>query len=96
MIAVAPIGRLGNVMGEYASIFALKELFNVSAVLTISHKTTVEEYFPRLSLPVVEMGELTLFGIKWHRRLSVCLPWKCFRHRYLSVNCRVILVCIGN
>ena len=56
VIGVEPLGRLGNIMGEYATLFALQRTFNVSAVLTSAHEKYLRSFFPHLSLPVVNDG----------------------------------------
>lgn len=49
------IGRLGNVLGEYASLYALHRIYNVTAFITPKHKTIVN-IFPNLSLKQIEVA----------------------------------------
>uniref|UniRef100_A0A6A7FW40 L-Fucosyltransferase n=1 Tax=Hirondellea gigas TaxID=1518452 RepID=A0A6A7FW40_9CRUS len=42
-------------MGEYATIYALHKIFNVSAVLTSKQKHEFHGHFPYLSLPVIKI-----------------------------------------
>ncbi|KAK7017566.1 hypothetical protein SK128_027598, partial [Halocaridina rubra] len=50
VITSEPAGRTGNIMGEYATLYALHHLYNVSVVVTGSMKEHLGA-FPRLSLP---------------------------------------------
>ncbi|XP_047492404.1 galactoside 2-alpha-L-fucosyltransferase SEC1-like isoform X4 [Penaeus chinensis] len=47
-----PLGRLGNVMGEYASLWALTRIYNVTAFVTPSMRAKLA-FFNSLSLPVI-------------------------------------------
>ena len=45
-------GKLGNNMGEYATLFALAKIYNVSVVMTHKQKKELNTIFPHLSLPL--------------------------------------------
>ncbi|KAF2365687.1 Glycosyl transferase family 11 [Trinorchestia longiramus] len=54
VISVHPKGRLGNLMGEYATLFALQKIYNVSAVLTPNFSTAIRTPFKGISMPTIE------------------------------------------
>ena len=62
-------GGLGNAMGEYATIFALARIYNVSVVMTHRHKRDLNTIFPHLSIPL-SPGKffifLEIFQITWN------------------------------
>ncbi|XP_027223995.2 galactoside alpha-(1,2)-fucosyltransferase 2 isoform X1 [Penaeus vannamei] len=51
-LTAQPFGRLGNVMGEYASLWALARIYNVTAFLHPSMKAKLH-FFDALSLPEI-------------------------------------------
>lgn len=63
LICLQPKGRLGNLLGEYATIVALHETFGVSVAVTSEMDDLLRTHFPNLSLPVVRSGQLTLMNI---------------------------------
>ncbi|XP_069173693.1 galactoside alpha-(1,2)-fucosyltransferase 1 isoform X3 [Procambarus clarkii] len=46
-----PLGRFGNVMGQYATLYALAHLYNVSVVVHPKMKKQFVNIFPNTSLP---------------------------------------------
>nr|XP_045582857.1 galactoside alpha-(1,2)-fucosyltransferase 2-like isoform X2 [Procambarus clarkii] len=46
-----PLGRFGNVMGQYATLYALAHLYNVSVVIHPKMKKQFVDIFPNTSLP---------------------------------------------
>ncbi|XP_027224020.1 uncharacterized protein [Penaeus vannamei] len=50
VLTALPLGRTGNIMGEYATLWALKHIYNVSVVVMPKMKTKLS-CFPSLSLP---------------------------------------------
>lgn len=46
-----PLGRLGNVMGEYATLYALSRQYNVTAVMSRELNLKLQYIFPNTSLP---------------------------------------------
>lgn len=54
-LTAQPFGRLGNVMGEYASLWALARIYNVTAFLHPSMKAKLH-FFDALSLPEIPGG----------------------------------------
>ncbi|XP_068210986.1 galactoside alpha-(1,2)-fucosyltransferase 2-like isoform X2 [Palaemon carinicauda] len=50
IITCTPLGRLGNVMGEYATMYALRNIYNVSVVVHNNMKVKLRD-FRHLSLP---------------------------------------------
>lgn len=61
-ICLQPKGTLGNLLGEYATIVALHEIFGVSVAVTSEMDDLLRTYFPNLSLPVLRSGKLTLMN----------------------------------
>ncbi|XP_042881447.1 galactoside alpha-(1,2)-fucosyltransferase 2-like [Penaeus japonicus] len=51
VITCQPLGRFGNVMGEYATLWALKRMYNVSVVVTPAMNSQLNSTFPTISLP---------------------------------------------
>ncbi|XP_047492529.1 galactoside alpha-(1,2)-fucosyltransferase 2-like isoform X3 [Penaeus chinensis] len=51
VITCQPLGRFGNVMGEYATLYALRRMYNASVVVTPAMRSQLNKTFPRLSLP---------------------------------------------
>ena len=57
IIAIHVRGRLGNVMGEYASMFAIQKVYGIQVVQTPECNKELEQAFHHLSIPVLELGE---------------------------------------
>ncbi|XP_018008646.2 uncharacterized protein LOC108666313 [Hyalella azteca] len=57
LLAIAPLGRLGNQMGEYATLLALHKLYNVTVRLTEDMAGNLTQTFPHLSLPTLTEDE---------------------------------------
>ena len=57
VLAINPLGRLGNVMGEYASMFAIHKIYGVDVVQTPVCNKILKPLFPHISLPVIEFGK---------------------------------------
>ena len=53
LVTFFPNGRMGNLMGQYATLFALSKMYNASSVLLHKHKKLLTEHFPNLSLPYI-------------------------------------------
>ncbi|KAK3879544.1 hypothetical protein Pcinc_015880 [Petrolisthes cinctipes] len=51
VITCRPLGRLGNIMGEYATMYSLKRHYNVTVVMNNEFKKRIEHIFPNTSLP---------------------------------------------
>nr|XP_027223998.1 galactoside 2-alpha-L-fucosyltransferase 3-like isoform X2 [Penaeus vannamei] len=51
VITCQPLGRFGNVMGEYATLFALRRMYNASVVVAPAMSSQLNGTFPHLSLP---------------------------------------------
>ncbi|XP_069944231.1 galactoside alpha-(1,2)-fucosyltransferase 1 [Cherax quadricarinatus] len=51
VLTCEPLGRLGNVMGEYATLYALAHIYNVSVVIHPKMKNQLQDHFPYTSLP---------------------------------------------
>ncbi|RXG53930.1 hypothetical protein Avbf_13446 [Armadillidium vulgare] len=52
LLTVNSIGRLGNLMGEYASLFSLGKLYNVSVLLDPKMKKKFKRIFPHITMKV--------------------------------------------
>ena len=59
VISSNTIGGLGNVMGEYATLYALSKIYNTSAVISRPMASTLKMKFPRISIPVTP-GEIVI------------------------------------
>ncbi|XP_071531003.1 galactoside alpha-(1,2)-fucosyltransferase 1-like isoform X2 [Panulirus ornatus] len=46
-----PMGRLGNVLGEYATMYAIRYLYNVSVVVHPKMRKHITAIFPNITLP---------------------------------------------
>ncbi|KAF2365686.1 Glycosyl transferase family 11 [Trinorchestia longiramus] len=57
VISVSNSGRLGNLMSEYSTIFALNKIYNVSTVLLPPFSKLLHKYFTGISLPTIEGSE---------------------------------------
>ncbi|KAB7502525.1 hypothetical protein Anas_13143 [Armadillidium nasatum] len=53
LLTVNSVGRLGNLMGEYASLFALGKLYNVSVLLLPEMKKSFSGIFPHITMKVL-------------------------------------------
>lgn len=53
LITCQPKGRLGNIMGEYATLWGLRRIYNVTALVSQGMKKSLK-MFPALSLPSLE------------------------------------------
>ncbi|RXG52738.1 hypothetical protein Avbf_10430 [Armadillidium vulgare] len=53
LLTVNSIGRLGNLMGEYASLFSLGKLYNVSVLLDPEMKESFSGIFPHITMKVL-------------------------------------------
>ncbi|KAB7500439.1 hypothetical protein Anas_13661, partial [Armadillidium nasatum] len=53
LLTVNSVGRLGNIMGEYASLFALGKLYNVSVLLLPEMKKSFSGIFPNITMKVL-------------------------------------------
>ncbi|KAK7074846.1 hypothetical protein SK128_004972, partial [Halocaridina rubra] len=51
ILTCKPMGRLGNIMGEYASLYALHQHYNVTVVLHPLMKQSLGNIFPHLTIP---------------------------------------------
>ncbi|KAK4318842.1 hypothetical protein Pmani_010164 [Petrolisthes manimaculis] len=51
VITCRPLGRLGNLMGEYATMYSLKRHYNVSVVMNSEFKSRIKHIFLNTSLP---------------------------------------------
>ncbi len=52
MLSVSDRGRLGNLMSQYATLYAFSKMLNRSAVISRHMKDTLQRVFPQLSIPV--------------------------------------------
>ncbi|XP_063597384.1 galactoside alpha-(1,2)-fucosyltransferase 2-like [Penaeus indicus] len=52
VITCQPLGRFGNVMGEYATLYALRKMYNASVVVSPAMSSQLNKTFPGLSLPL--------------------------------------------
>ena len=52
VISSNTVGGLGNVMGEYATLYALSKIYNTSAVISHKMATKLKKIFPKISIPV--------------------------------------------
>ena len=51
IITCRAMGGLGNVMGEYATLFAISRIYNTTAILSDSMKAKLDKIFPAISIP---------------------------------------------
>ena len=53
-LTVSDRGRLGNMMSQYATLFAFARKFNMKAVISTTMSATLRRVFPNLSIPTVK------------------------------------------
>ncbi|XP_042889396.1 galactoside alpha-(1,2)-fucosyltransferase 1-like [Penaeus japonicus] len=67
LITCQPKGRLGNIMGEYATLWGLRRIYNVTALVSQGMKKSLK-MFPALSLPSLEVrSQMTGSREEWRK-----------------------------
>ncbi|GAB6020499.1 fucosyltransferase 1 (galactoside 2-alpha-L-fucosyltransferase, H blood group) [Chamberlinius hualienensis] len=61
-MSITPKGRLGNLMGQYATLYALSKINKRPAVMTTEMATVLQSYF-KVSLPVISNEMFS--NVKW-------------------------------
>ena len=57
LIAIQANGRLGNVMGEYATMYAIQKIYGIPVMQTVGCNKELKKAFPHLTLPVLQSSK---------------------------------------